>query len=208
MATTSDIIDDIKADLQINDSAYDALILRAIQSALRELRGGRYWFLESFGTLTASASTSTIDIASAYSDFGVMKSIDLIAGGQRYYDRQGFNLLPFDELRSRYWLTETLPTERPEACAVFDATKTLYLSCNAASAYSLPFVYYKQDATLPAAGESSVWFDDGYDVVRTMAQYIFKRDAQGMTVNEADADMVMMAKRALSDAHVSHYRSV
>lgn len=202
MTTVTDIVEEIKSDLVLSGSDYDAQLVRAVQTALRELRGRRFWFLETFGTLTATASSETIEIASTYSDFGALKSIDLIADSRRYYNRLGFDLLKFDLLRERYWTNGTIETGQPKACALLGKS-TLKLSHKAGSAYSLPIVYYKQDATIPGAGGTSVWFDDGIDVVRSRAQYIFKRDAQGMTLQESDGDMVLMAERALSDAHLS-----
>lgn len=202
MSTVTNIVDDIKSDLTLNGSDYDNQIIRAIQTRLRGLRGRRFWFLEAYGSLTATSNSETIDIGAAYSDYSATKSIDLIADNARFYDKQGFDLLKFDKLRARYWSQATIQTGRPEACAVLN--KTLYLSHKAQSAYTLQFTYYKQDATLPGAGGTSIWFDEGYDVIRSGAMYIFKRDAEGMLATEADYDMMVMAEKALSDQHTSN----
>lgn len=202
MTTVADIRDRIKDDLVLTDTEqYDTQLVSAIQSALRELRGKRYWFLEAYATLTSTASSEEIDIRAQVPDFGVIKSIDLIFTNTRYVDRYGFNLVSFDKLRADYWTVSPLRTQRPRACAELNGT--LYLSDTWGAALSLPMVYYKQDATLPAASETSVWFDDGQDLVRAKAQYIFKRDSQGMTLQEADADMVVMAEKRLDEAHLA-----
>lgn len=200
MTTAGDIVDRIKSDLVINGTDYDNQILAAIQSALRELRGSRYWFLEEY-TTSISTSTSSESVALP-SDFSALKSVDLIANGTRYTDDYGFMLVTFDKLRAQYWYISPLQTGVPIACAVQGST--LYLSHLAQSTYTLPMVYYKQDVTLPTAGESSVWFDDGYDVVRTKAQFIFKRDAQGYTATEEDGSMVAIAIENLNKTHNSH----
>lgn len=201
MTTVQDIVNVIKADLTINGSDYDSLLVRAVQSRLRELRGKRYWFLRGYSTLTATASSETINVTSTLSDFSVIDSLDLIANNYRFTDGNGFDFLSFDRLRAQFWINSTVPTGQPVAWAIVG--NTIYLSHKAASAYSLPISYYKQDATLPAASESSIWFDDGYDVIRAGAQYIFKRDAQGMTLEEADRDMMLMAEGALGEEHIN-----
>lgn len=202
MVTVSDIVDDIKADLTLNGSDYDARLVRAVQSSLRQLRGRRYWFLRGYSTLTATANSESILITSTLSDFSVIDSLDLIANNSRFFNLSGFDRLSFDDLRQKYWVESTIPTGTPEAWSI--QNKTIYLSHKATATYSLPISYYKQDATIPAAGETSIWFDDGYDVVRAMAQYIFKRDTQGMTATEADYDMVLMAEAALGTTHINN----
>jgi len=201
MATVTDIVNDIKADLTLNGSDYDARLVRAVQTRLRELRGKRYWFLRAYGTLTATAGSETIDVTATYDDFSAIDSLDLIASGARFTNYNGFELLSFDELRARWWVESTIETGQPQAWAIVG--NTIYLSHKAASAYSLPISYYKQDATIPAAGGTSIWFDDGYDVIRAGAQYIFKRDTQGMTLEEADRDMMLMAEAALGETHIN-----
>jgi hypothetical protein len=197
MTTVGDIRDDIKSRLAIQGSEYDSLLVSSIQSALRELRGKRYWFLRSYTTLTATASSETLNITAQVSDFSVIENIDLIDGNQRYT----LLVKDFNKLQNDYWQTVPLQIERPTAYAVLGGT--LYLSRKCVSAYSMPMVYYKQDATIPAASESSIWFDDGLDLVRATAQYLFKRDAQGMTLQEADSDMVAMTEERLNNAHLA-----
>jgi hypothetical protein len=196
MTTASDIVTRIKADLEINGTDYDTQILDAIQSALRQLRGKRYWFLRDYTTITTTSSSETVALPS---DFSALESVDLIANGSRLTSWTGFQLLDFPSLRQIFWTTDPLYTGTPQACAVLN--NTLYLSCLASAIYSLPIVYYKQDITLPTASDSSIWFDDGYDVVRSLAQFIFKRDSQGFTATEEDGDMVAIATRNLDLTH-------
>ncbi len=198
MALASDIVSRIKSDLVINGTDYDTQILDAIQSALRQLRGKRYWFLEVYDTLTATVGSSSVALPA---DFSTIKSVDLISSGTRYTNDYGFDLLTFDRFRQDYWTTDPIPTGLPAACAYFVGDNTLRLSHLAAVAYSLPIVYYKQDVTLPTASQTSVWFDDGYDVVRSLAQFIFKRDSQGFTATEEDGEMASIALTNLDRSH-------
>lgn len=201
MTICADIRDDIKSDLALVDTEeYDSQIVRAIQTALRQLRGKRYWFLKAYTTLTSTAGSSTIDIKAQVTDFSAVGSIDCLYQSRRTTQDNGFSLLLFDTLRADYW-RDTLQTERPVACA--EDNGTLYLSHNAPSGATFPMVYYKQDATLPSAIDTSVWFDDGQDVVRELAMYIFLRNSQGALPQEANGDLVTAAVRALDRAHES-----
>lgn len=202
MATVTDIVNDIKADLTLNGSDYDARLVRAVQTRLRELRGKRYWFLRAYSTLTTTANSETIDVTDTLADFSVIDSLDLIANGSRFTNYEGFNRMSFDDLRATYWTESTIQTGTPEAWSIQDTA--IYLSHKASTTFTLPISYYKQDATLPAAGGTSIWFDQGYDVIRAGAQYIFKRDTQGMTLEEADKDMMLMAEAALGETHINN----
>lgn len=199
MTVASDIVDQIKSDLVINGTDYDTQILNAIRSALRQYRGKRFWFLEASDTLTATIGSGTVALPS---DFSAPRSFELLYQGSRLSDGEGFDYLTFDRLKREHWTTNPLQTTNPRACAVF--ANTLYLSCLADAAYSIPITYYKQDAALPAASGTSVWFDDGYDAIRTMAQFIFKRDAQGFMATEEDGDMARGALDRLGETHIAH----
>lgn len=196
MALASDIRDRIKSDLIINNTDYDTQILGAIQSALRQYRGKRFWFLEDFGTITTGAASNTVVLPS---DFSAPSSFELLYSGCRLDDGGGFDFLTFDRLKREHWRTNPLQTTVPVACAEHGGR--LYLSCISDAAYDIDVTYFKQDATLPAASETSVWFDDGYDAIRTLAQYIFKRDAQAFTPGEEDGALAEAALIALGTTH-------
>ena len=196
MATAGDLRDHIKSDLIINGTDYDAQILNAIHSALRAFRGKQFWFLEEFDTLTTTVGQEYVTLPTDYSAPG---EFELLYSGARMSDGYGFDLISFPRLRREFWtMTPLLPTV-PQACAVYAGR--LYLSSKPDAAYTIDITYYKQDATLPAASQTSLWFDEGYDAVRAMAQYIFKRDAQGYTASEEDGALADAALRALGRTH-------
>lgn len=199
MATAGDMRDQIKSDLILNGTDYDAQILNAIHSALRQYRGKRFWFLEAGATLTTTINSETVSLPA---DFSAPLDFELLYQGSRLRDGYGFDYLTFDRLKREHWTTNPLQTTVPRACAVY--SNALYLSCLANAAYSIPCTYYKQDETLPAAEATSVWFDDGYDAIRTLAQMIFKRDAQGFMATEEDGDMARAALDRLGETHVAH----
>lgn len=185
MANVSDIRDQIKDDLVIVGSTdYDNQIDKAIQSALRALRKRKYWFLEKKDNLTLASGDSSLTLPT---DFSCADTFQLISGGTRLRHNYGFDFLDHNDLEEVYYDVDPLPTGQPAACAVLNGT--LYFSHIADQAYTIPAVYFQQDATLPTASQSSVWFDDGYDVVRSLAQLIFKRDSQHYTAAEEDGNM-------------------
>lgn len=202
MATFTDLVNDIKADLTLNGSDYDASIVRKGQNALRRLRGRRYWFLRVYDTsLTTTADSETVNVTTTFDDFSVIESLDLIANGQRMTDKNGFDRLSFDELRAQYWNESTIPTGTPEAWAISNGT--IYLSHKSSSAYTLPITYYKQDASLPGAGGTTVWGDDGYEVLRAMTMNIFKRDTEGYNVAESDREILREELQAIGETHIN-----
>lgn len=198
MAIASDIIDQIKSDLVINGTDYDTQILNAIRSALREYRNKRFWFLEASDTLTTVTDSETVALPD---DYAAPLSFELLYGGCRLGDGNGFDFLTKDRLKREYWTTDPLQTSVPQACAEYGGV--LYLSCLSNAAYSIPIEYYKKDAALPGASQTSVWFDDGYDAIRTRAQYIFKRDAKGYSVTEEDGAMAREALHLLGEVHAA-----
>lgn len=196
MAILSDIRERIKSDMVIVGTVYDAQIDDAIRSALRELRNRKFWFLEKAGTITLLETNTSVALPS---DFAAGDTFDLLTSNYRYTDGHGFDLVSYADLKRDYWREATIPTGTPEACAIF--ANTLYVSHTADQDYSITVTYFKKDTTEPSASETSVWFDDGYDVVRSKAQYIFKRDSHQYTVTEADGDMVLMHMKALERRH-------
>ena len=196
MAVVSDVRDQIKSDLIIVGTDYDTQIDNAIRSALRQLRTRKFWFLEKSANLTLSQSESSLTLPT---DFGSPGVFDLISGGTRLSHRRGFDFISYEDLRSMYWNTSPLDTQTPVACAV--SGTSLHFSHIADQEYTVPAVYYRKDAAAPGAGDTSVWFDDGYDVVRSMAQYIFKRDSQHYKPSEEDGSMVSNYMEALKRQH-------
>lgn len=196
MTTIQDMFDQVKADLSIKGTTFDAQILNAIHAALRSLRGSQYWFLEASDTLTLPASASSVALPS---DFASPDEFEIIVSGCRYGDKTGFDYLAsFQDLKKRYWTTSPVTTGTPQACAIY--SNTLYVSHIADASYSIPITYYKKDATLPSLASTSVWLDDGYDVLRSMAQFNFKRDSQHYTTSEEDGQMVAYYRKSLDDA--------
>lgn len=194
--TVENMREQIKSDLVIVGTIYDAQIDTAIRSALRQLRIRKFWFLETIANLTLASGSSSLALPD---NFAAPEIFDLISGGSRFTDGDSFDFLSFEDLRAKYWTDNPIPTGTPVACAI--SNRTLYFSHIANQEYTIPSVYYAKDATEPQASDTSIWFDDGYDVVRSMAQYIFKRDSQGYTASEEDGSMVTNYMSALGRQH-------
>jgi len=199
MATLSDLRDQIKSDLILTGTAYDAQVDNAIRSALRKLRGKRYWFLKKMDDLTLVSGNYSVALPD---DYGAPYMFELLYNGYRASDGQGFDFLTFDRLKREYWVTNPLVTTVPIACATLN--DALYVSCIADQNYTIPITYYQQDATLPVSdSDTSVWFDDGYDLCRVLAAYMFKHESQGYTVNEEDGALVALYTKYLDEDHVA-----
>lgn len=203
MVTVADVRNRIKADLRIiNTSIYDAQIDDAIRSALRELRQRKFWFLEATHTLTLSVADY---IKALPNNYGSMREVSLLTSDGRWkHEGTGFDVISYDLLRKEYWTTFPVPSGEPEACAIFN--NNIGLSHRSNAAHFITINYFKKDTALPSASETSVWFDDGYDLVRSKAQYIFKRDSLGVSGTDADLDMVAMHEAVLGRRH-EQYRA-
>lgn len=196
MVTVADLRTRIKSDIVINGTVYDAQIDDAIRSALRTLRGKRYWFLEKVGQVTLASGATSVAMPT---DFGAHGEFEIIASGNRKSNRRGFDFKSFSELKKIYWQNDPVPTGEPVACALVD--ETLYVSHTADKAYTIPITYFRKDASLPAASQISVWFDDGYDVVRSLAAFIFKRECKEYPPSEEDGGMAQFYLEALNREH-------
>ena len=185
MATLSDLRTQIKLDTRVNGTEKDSQVDNAIRSALRQLRGKKYWFLRAIGDLTLSSSASTVSITGTLTQFSAPDTFKISDGNTWRFDGNGFDFLTYENLERKYLQSVTLSTGIPVACAVLNGT--LYTSHLADGTYTIRCSYYKQDATLPTAdADTSIWFDEGYDVVRSLAMSIFKRESQGVSSAEDD----------------------
>ena len=200
MTTLQDMRDEIKSDLVISGADYDTQIDNKIRSAIRQYRGSRFWFLLANGTRTLLAGTSSVSLPSS---FAAPRTFDLIYAGTRLYDGNGFDFLSYSRLTETYWMTSPLFTGVPRACAI--SGSTLHMSSLADADYTINFTYYKTDSPLPSGDSgTSAWFDEGYDAIRSMAQFLFKRDAGGFAATEEDGAMATFHMEQLRQAHIAH----
>lgn len=201
MATLSDIVDDIKNDLVITGSDYDSRIKGAVRSSLRQLRKKRYWFLKTSDTITLISGDSSVSLPS---NFGVDFSFSFVSGGKRYKDGDGLDFLTYDRLQSEYHTISPLNTGTPRACAVWGTT--LYFSDIADTNYTIDCLFYAQDATLPTVdSDTSIWFDDGYDLVKAMAQFIFKSSTPEFEATASDESLVKLYSGELDRQNENYF---
>lgn len=180
----------LKADLRINGTEMDAQIYDAIRSAIRQKRGLKFWFLRALGNVNVAQNSN---IATLPSDFSVMgddnvakksTAVQFLQSGQY----RNIYQMPLAELQSKFLQNATVNQGVPTYCAI--EGNQIYFDRASQDATSLRIIYYKQDAMLPTGnGDTSVWFDDGWDVVRSLAMVIFKRDADGYGEAEESGSM-------------------
>lgn len=199
MAVLSDIRSDIKADLFITNTSYDSQIDRAIRSAIRIYRKKRLWFLKAVDTIQLSSGASS---AALPSDFSAPAEFEILTDGVWKYDGNGFDYLEFDRLKREHWTHSSLDSGTPTACAVLNGT--LYVSHLADQAYTIRTTYYMQDETLPTESQSSIWFDDGYDAIRSRAMQIFKRESKNYKATDEDGSIADAYLEALSTQSIAY----
>lgn len=186
MSTLGAVIDAVKDNLEIVDTEKDATISGFVRTSLRQLRKKRYWFLLKRSNLTLVSGGSSVTLPS---DYSTMNTVHLIESGTIYTKDTGFHLVTYDEFYSDYLTETTVPTGRPNGCTVLDNVSESLILFNRAptSNLTIPITYYVQDTTLPTAtGDTSVWFDDGFDLVRALTQLLYQRYSQNDTQAATD----------------------
>jgi len=202
MATLLDIRTAIKGALIIEGTEEDALIDNAIRAAIRLMQRKRFWFLHKITTVTLSSGALSVSVPD---DFAMMDTVGLIDGTNRYTENNGFALLEYDNFKDQYLTTNIAYQGRPLACSLFN--KTLYASHAPSADTTLEFTYYKKDITLPTAdGDMSVWFDEGYDVIRSLAQYVYEKEWRGNP--DADQAITLTYQKQLKNDHQFYERGV
>ena len=124
MATLSDLRTQIKLDTRVNGTEKDSQIDNAIRSALRQLRGKKYWFLRQETTATLASGDSSIALSSEIPDLSVVDDVQLIDGTSVLYDGGGFDFLAFSNFKRKWYTQATKPSGKPLACAVLNGVLT------------------------------------------------------------------------------------
>lgn len=188
----------VKSDLRINGTEMDAQINDAIRSAIRQKRGLKLWFLRGLGSISLTQGDASATLPTDFSvlaDDNVTKRTTAVQWLQSGQYRNIYQMT-MEDLRSRFLRDSSTPQGIPSYCAVEDGT--IYFDVAADSTTTGRIIYYKQDATLPTGdSDTSVWFDDGWDVIRSLAMVIFKRDADGYAESEESGAMADFHWKAL-----------
>jgi len=199
VGTLSEAVDRIKADLVISGTVYDSQIKEALRSALRSLRGKRYWFLRGTYSLTLTEGDSYETLPT---DFSVPDKASYVAQGMRYSDKSGFNTVPYQKLVYDHY--SVIQTGQPVSCA-YNGDK-IYFSHVADTNYTIDLEYFTQDSTLPTAdADATVWGDEGYDVWVQLGKIIFKRASAEFNPSQADDNMLAFYTSQLDTQHENRF---
>ena len=196
MASLSDIRNRVKrATERTGTTSYDEQIDDAIRTALRAFRGRKMWFLHTTGDVTLVSGQSSVTLPA---DFSLHETARILVNGRYWADRDGFDYIPFNTLQQRY--RDNLAAGTPRHCAIKD--RTLFVDAIADTNYTIALSYFAQDAVLPEAdSDTSLWFDEGEDVVFTRALAFFKDvDAE---YGDTSADY-SRADRAFANLQTQH----
>lgn len=196
MSTLAAVRNEVKANLTIVGSSQDTAIDGYIRTTLRNLRKKRYWFLRRRTTLALAQGGFLVSLPAGFSapDFA-----NLYYDGRVYSQNTGFQLMDYQQLAASIYTT-TREQRRPYrwALAFNNALETDSLAQQAAT---LEFVYFCQDITLPTAdSDTSVWFDDGFDVVRASTQLLYSQFNEGNV--QAPATELQAYLQRLDDKHM------
>lgn len=180
MATLLDLRTRIKSSLAIQGTEFDTDIDDSIRSALLELQQGRMWFLEKKGTVTLLTNESSVELPT---DFGSGKSARVLINTVYRGETCGFDKRDFRTLEERF--RRTLYSGYPQNYAYY-GTK-LYVDVLSNDDYTIDLTYYQKDISQPTDDtDTSIWFDDGYDAVRSLAMAMFKDEVEGYDTAPAD----------------------
>lgn len=158
---------------EIKDSQqtqYESFIDDAIRSAIRFYSHARLWFLEKNDQLTHASGNLSKTLPT---DFHLMIGLRILVGGVWIDHDGGFTHVTWNELKN--YNKDFTTTGVPSKWALF-GTK-FHFDVVSDADYSLDVTYIKKDVTLPSAdSDTSVWFDDGQDLIRNKAMEFFYRD--------------------------------
>lgn len=160
----------IRNEINKPSTQYDTFIDDAIRSAIRFYSGERFWFLEETTTLTLASGNSSTALPT---NFGLHRKLRVKVNNIWRTHGKGFDHITFDELKDEF--TDASATGAPTNWATFGAA--IYVDKAADSNYEMDIAYIKKDTSLPDAdGETSVWFEDGQDLIREKAMEFVYRD--------------------------------
>lgn len=167
--------------LKQTGTSYQADVKNAIVTAIRFCEAEPVWFTEKVGSdLTLNASSNNVSLPS---DFSRMMDLRIVVSGSVRGKDTGFAPVGnLSELRAKAGATT-----RADAPAYWCLVNNkIYVDTTPDDSYTLKIDYNCKDAAYPSSGsDTSIWFDEGQDVIRWHAMGIFYGDRLHDEVNEA-----------------------
>jgi hypothetical protein len=173
MSNLLDMRTRIKNGLAIQGAEYDDDIDDSIRSALSLYEQRPYWFLEKLGTVTLLDTTDSVALPD---DLGSLGNARLLVNGV-YQSRSngGFNYRDWEDLQDNY--RNYLVSGQPQNYGFYAGN--IYFDKTANADYTIELSYYCKDVTKPQGDtDSSVWFNEGMDLIRVTALAMFKDESQ------------------------------
>ncbi len=161
----------IQAETNRPSTANLTYIGDAIVTAIKFYEAKPIWFTEKKDTVTLSSASNNVSLPS---DFKRIINLRLAYSASAYRGKgTGFDPKTMKELEED-WTDPTL-SQTPVEWALFGSK--IYVNCLADQSYTLPITYNYGDSTYPSAdGDTSVWFEEGADIIRYKAMATFYRD--------------------------------
>lgn len=173
-----------RIDREINKTTgttYETDIKNALVSAIRFFEHRPVWFTEKVGSdLTLNSASDNVSLPA---DFARMKCLRIVVSSQFRGKDTGFEPVhDISELREKTGATQR--TQTPMFWSLLNAK--IYTDTLADQSYTLKIDYNMKDTSYPSAtSDTSIWFDEGQDVIRWMAMSIFYGDRLHDEQNEA-----------------------
>ena len=172
MANLLDLRTRIKNALAIQGTEFDTDIDDSICSALTELEQEPMWFLQKKDTVTLLTGNDSVSLPS---DFAAPFNARVLINNV-YRDKQsGFQKQDFTVLEDLY--RKQLTSGYPMNYTYWAGS--IYVDVTANADYTIDLTYLQKDAVKPSDDtDTSVWFNEGLDAVRTLAMAMFKDDVE------------------------------
>ncbi len=151
-------------------SLYFEAIGNAIISAIRYYEGTRFWFIENTQNVTILNTQTFIALPT---DFKSLIQLRLKVGNCWLTHGSGFEIVSYERLKELF--TNATASGQPQNCAIFK--NAVFVDRAVDQNYTIEVTYCRGDTTYPSSdGSTSVWFDDGVELIRYKALEIFYRD--------------------------------
>ncbi len=188
MSSLLDLRTRIKNALALQGTVYDVDIDDSIRSAILEVSQYPMWFLETKGSVTLTTGSDSVALPA---NFASEENTRVLING--YY--QNIKKHSFTELENAY--RSKLFGGYPQNYAFWG--DNIYVDVEANADYTIDLTYHKKDAELPQDDtDSSVWFNEGADVVRLLAMSYFVTDVQQDELTANPDQLFARYERALA----------
>ena len=182
MATFQTVYDRVEKDIhKATGTTYQSDVKNAIVSAIRFYEQRPVWFTEVVGSdLTLTAASDNVALPT---NFASLAHLRIVVNSQFRDEDTGF--APVNDLKELRKKTGATQRTMTPSWWTLHNTK-IYVDTLADSEYTLKIDYHKKDTSYPSSsGDTSIWFEEAFDLIRLMAMSIHYGERLHDSENEA-----------------------